>query len=371
MEIVLTATLVSVILGTASAAQNVGAIAALGVGRLHRPRRPVVGARQRHLDEPRALVRPGAGQWRLHELLGVRRGAARRCADSRWRRVCPAWRGGDAIARAAGSGVLDEGALPRTAPLGSHRSRRDRAPASPIPTRHPGADHDRRRARKLQRRPRQAGRHRVRHIGDPAGPGFVEAADRIATAEGRNLWPESLDQAHSNRAPRWRSGRAKPAVRRASRRSAGARPARVMLNRRRTCSEPRVTANSTPRSCERSCAVRMVRRPVESMNARLSEIQYQCRAIRLCAPIPRCRSGVPARSSRRGPRAPPDPAAAASIASARNRRHLHGSRAPTRTEPQRSHAGRSISSSGVVTQIVRPDRRVGEPSEQERANRRR
>src|ERR1019366_8809700 len=32
MEIVLTATLVSVILGTASAAQNVGAIAALGVG---------------------------------------------------------------------------------------------------------------------------------------------------------------------------------------------------------------------------------------------------------------------------------------------------------------------------------------------------
>jgi hypothetical protein len=32
MEIVLTALLVSVILGTASAAQNVGAIAALGVG---------------------------------------------------------------------------------------------------------------------------------------------------------------------------------------------------------------------------------------------------------------------------------------------------------------------------------------------------
>ena len=32
MEIVLTATLVSVILGTASSAQNVGAIAALGVG---------------------------------------------------------------------------------------------------------------------------------------------------------------------------------------------------------------------------------------------------------------------------------------------------------------------------------------------------
>ena len=60
MEIALTGVLLSVILGTASAAQNVGDDRRARRRRLHRPGRPVVGAGQRHLDEPSALVRPGA-----------------------------------------------------------------------------------------------------------------------------------------------------------------------------------------------------------------------------------------------------------------------------------------------------------------------
>ena len=39
--------------------------------RVHSARRAVVGACERHLDEPGALLRPGAGERRLHELLGV------------------------------------------------------------------------------------------------------------------------------------------------------------------------------------------------------------------------------------------------------------------------------------------------------------
>ena len=61
MEIVLTALLVSVILGTASAAQNVGAIAALGVG-AYIALEPVGGTGQRRVDEPGPLLRPRAGQ---------------------------------------------------------------------------------------------------------------------------------------------------------------------------------------------------------------------------------------------------------------------------------------------------------------------
>jgi aquaporin Z len=80
MEIALTAGLLSVILGTASAAQNVGALGALGV-RLHRAGRAVVRAGQWHLDEPGALVWPGAGQRRLARLLGVGRRAVDRRGD--------------------------------------------------------------------------------------------------------------------------------------------------------------------------------------------------------------------------------------------------------------------------------------------------
>jgi Major intrinsic protein len=94
MEIALTGVLLSVILGTASAAQNVGAIGALGVGgaerwcdrrtrrrRLHRPRWPLVRAGERHLDEPGALIRPRPGQRRLDRVLGIRRRTADRRRD--------------------------------------------------------------------------------------------------------------------------------------------------------------------------------------------------------------------------------------------------------------------------------------------------
>ena len=46
--------------------------------RLHRAGRALVGAGERHLDEPGALVRTGAGQWRLFQLLGLCGGPARR-----------------------------------------------------------------------------------------------------------------------------------------------------------------------------------------------------------------------------------------------------------------------------------------------------
>jgi len=111
MEIVLTATLVSVILGTASAAQNVGAIAALGVGGYIALAglwgAPVSGT---SMNPARsfgpALVSgdfssywvyvagPLAGVLIAVGIASVLRG-----------------RGGDAIARAAGSGVLDAGSL--------------------------------------------------------------------------------------------------------------------------------------------------------------------------------------------------------------------------------------------------------------------
>ena len=81
MEIVLTATLVSVILGTASAAQNVGRDRRAGCRRVHRARRSLVSAGERHLDEHGPLIRPGTGQRRLLELLGLRTRPDRRRAD--------------------------------------------------------------------------------------------------------------------------------------------------------------------------------------------------------------------------------------------------------------------------------------------------
>ena len=87
MEIVLTALLVSVILGTASAAQNVGAIAALGVGGYIALAglwaAPVSGVSM----NPARSFGPALASGVLDQLLGVPRGAGHRCADRRRLRV--------------------------------------------------------------------------------------------------------------------------------------------------------------------------------------------------------------------------------------------------------------------------------------------
>jgi aquaporin Z len=117
MEIVLTALLVSVILGTASAAQNVGAIAALGVGGYIALAglwsAPVSGT---SMNSARsfgpALV---SGDWSSYwvYVVGPITGALIAVGFAYVLRG----RGGDVISRAAGSGVLDEGALAAKAQL--------------------------------------------------------------------------------------------------------------------------------------------------------------------------------------------------------------------------------------------------------------
>jgi aquaporin Z len=111
MEIVLTATLVSVILGTASAAQNVGAIAALGVGGYIALAglwsAPVSGT---SMNPARsfgpALVSGDFSSYWVY-VVGPLAGALIAVGIASVLRG----KGGDAIARAAGSGVLDEGSL--------------------------------------------------------------------------------------------------------------------------------------------------------------------------------------------------------------------------------------------------------------------
>jgi aquaporin Z len=117
MEIVLTALLVSVILGTASAAQNVGAVAALGVGGYVALAglwaAPVSGASM----NPARSFGPAlaSGDFRSYwvYIAGPVAGAliAVGCA------TVLRGRGGDVISRAAGSGVLDPGALAAKARL--------------------------------------------------------------------------------------------------------------------------------------------------------------------------------------------------------------------------------------------------------------
>jgi aquaporin Z len=110
MEIVLTALLVSVILGTASAAQNVGAIAALGVGGYIALAglwaAPVSGV---SMNPARsfgpALVSADFTSYWVY-LAGPIAGALIAVGFAMILRG----RGGDVISRAAGSGVLDEGA---------------------------------------------------------------------------------------------------------------------------------------------------------------------------------------------------------------------------------------------------------------------
>ena len=119
MEIVLTAGLVSVILGTASAAQNVGAIAALGVGGYIALAglwsAPVSGT---SMNPARsfgpALVSGDFTSYWVY-VAGPLAGAviAVGCA------VVLRGRGGDAIAHAAGSGVLTPGRLETKARLSS------------------------------------------------------------------------------------------------------------------------------------------------------------------------------------------------------------------------------------------------------------
>ena len=117
MEIVLTALLVSVILGTASAAQNVGAIAALGVGGYIALAglwaAPVSGVSM----NPARSFGPAlaSGHWASYwvYLVGPLAGALIAVGFAYVLRG----RGGDVISRAAGSGVLDEGALAAKAHL--------------------------------------------------------------------------------------------------------------------------------------------------------------------------------------------------------------------------------------------------------------
>src|SRR5580700_3751370 len=108
MEIVLTAILVSVILGTASAAQNVGAVAGLGVGGYVALAglwaAPVSGVSM----NPARSFGPAlaSGDWTSYwvYLVGPVAGALIAVSCARALRG----RGGDAISRAAGSGRLDE-----------------------------------------------------------------------------------------------------------------------------------------------------------------------------------------------------------------------------------------------------------------------
>ena len=136
MEIVLTMLLVSVILGTASAAQNVGTVAALGVGGYIAPAglraAPVSGVSM----NPARSFGPAlvSGDWTSYwaYVAGPVAGALIAVGFA----LVLRGRGGDVISRAAGSGVLDEGALAAKAQLSEDIERARSSPgASPTPIR--------------------------------------------------------------------------------------------------------------------------------------------------------------------------------------------------------------------------------------------
>ena len=132
MEIALTAGLVSVILGTASAAQNVGAIAALGVGGYIALAglwaAPVSGV---SMNPARsfgpALVSGDFSSYWVY-LVGPLAGAMIAVGFAYVLRG----RGGDPIARAAGSGVLGEDSLAATRDRSRRRLAGAAGSASPI-----------------------------------------------------------------------------------------------------------------------------------------------------------------------------------------------------------------------------------------------
>ena len=108
MEIVLTALLVSVILGTASAAQDPGRDRRARRRRLDGPGRPVGGTGQRCLDEPGPLVRPRPGQRRTSPATGCTFvGPVAGALIAVGFALVLRGPGGDVISRAAGSGLLE------------------------------------------------------------------------------------------------------------------------------------------------------------------------------------------------------------------------------------------------------------------------
>jgi aquaporin Z len=133
MEVVLTATLVSVILGTASAAQNVGAIAALGVGGYIALAglwaAPVSGTSMNPARSfgPALVSGDFAGYWVY--VAGPVAGAliAVGCA------IVLRGRGVSSIARAAGSGVLDPGSRRARQILAREIDSGDDDPSAPVP----------------------------------------------------------------------------------------------------------------------------------------------------------------------------------------------------------------------------------------------
>ena len=79
MELILTLGLVSVILGTASGAQNIGIVGAFGVGGYIALGGLVGQPDLGHVDEPGAHIRSGSRGTRLDGVLGVCRRSGRRC----------------------------------------------------------------------------------------------------------------------------------------------------------------------------------------------------------------------------------------------------------------------------------------------------
>ena len=87
MEFVLTAGLVSTILGTASKAQNLGPISAFGVGAYIILAGLWASSHQWGVDESSALIRPGPGPLELFQLLDIPRRSDRGGAACRGHRL--------------------------------------------------------------------------------------------------------------------------------------------------------------------------------------------------------------------------------------------------------------------------------------------
>ena len=106
IEFVLTAGLVSTILGTASQSAKPRANLGFRCGRVHHPRRALVEPDQWGVDESGAIVRPGSGAPRLLSLLGVHRGSDRGWAACRGHRLHPAGPWGRFVRRPSCAGKI-------------------------------------------------------------------------------------------------------------------------------------------------------------------------------------------------------------------------------------------------------------------------